>query len=128
MSRPLLVLIVVAAVAGCAQNMAAAKYVVNKPTVVPAAFPQLQITQLNGFEDAQHPGKLYVTPSSSKRLGIALSGRETQWSAMLPAIEPVYRDAALQILKVRGHADCIIDAHVPVPKELGIEYAFRCAS
>ncbi len=128
MSRPLLLLIAVAAVSGCAQNYAAARYVVNKPTAVPAAVPQLDITELNGFEDAQRPGKLYVSPPAPKRLGIALSGRETQWSAMFTAIEPVYRDAALQILAARGRTDCMIDSHVALPKELGIEYAYHCAS
>ena len=114
------------ALSGCAQTSLATTYVSNKGTLVAAQFPELEIGELKGYESDKHPGRLYIEPTGKKKLGLAFSGRATQWAAMLPRIEPVYRDAALRVLEARGHNGCSIVSNVPLPEQMGIEYAYSC--
>lgn len=120
--------IAVGVLAACSTQLGVVNdYVVdNKSTRVPAEIPAFKITALDGYESPKRPGHILVTLPSGRMAALIFSGANSQWAASLPTTEPVYRQAALDVLMKRGREGCELGEALPLPESTSIEFAYTC--
>lgn len=100
-------------------------YVSGHRERVPANIPEFKIEQLDVFNAPNHPMKVWVE-STGRKISMAMNGQVDQWVAILPRIEPLYREAALTALSRGGKNTCEITGSLPYPDQFAIEFSYTC--
>ena len=113
--------------AGCGSLPTALDYTSGHRERVSADIPEFKITYLDVFNAPNHPGRVWVE-NSTRGLVMLMNGQGDQWLAILPRIEPIYRNAALAVLNKDDPGRCEISSSLPYPDQVAIEFAYVCKS